>query len=82
MKTKVEKHFDKVAKSYDFYKMKNEFYYKNIQKLLSSLIPRNKSVFEVGCGTGDLLVSLNPKIAYGMDISDQMIKLAKSKYKK
>lgn len=78
--TSVEKHFNKVAGDYDYYKKKNSFYYDNLKRLLGSLIPPNKNVFEFGCGTGDLLVSLNPKVGYGFDISDKMIKIAKSKY--
>jgi ubiquinone/menaquinone biosynthesis C-methylase UbiE len=81
-KTKVEKHFDIVAENYDYYKIKNAYYYKNLKKLLGDLIPKNKNVFEVGCGTGDLLASLNPKFGYGMDISDQMIAISKVKYQK
>ena len=80
-KTKVEKHFDKVSKNYDFYKEKNSFYYDNLKKLLSKLIPKGSNVLEIGCGTGDLLASLNPKNGYGFDISKEMVKLAKSKYK-
>lgn len=80
-KTKVEKHFDKVAESYDFYKKKNSFYYDNLKKLLRSLIPPKSDVFEFGCGTGELLASLNPKNGYGFDISKEMIKLAKFKHK-
>ena len=33
-KTKVEKHFDIVAENYDYYKIKNAYYYKNLKKLL------------------------------------------------
>jgi 2-polyprenyl-3-methyl-5-hydroxy-6-metoxy-1,4-benzoquinol methylase len=80
-KTKVQKHFDTVAKNYDFYKKKNAFYYSNLKNLLKTLISENKIVFEVGCGTGDLLASLNPKAGYGMDLSSEMIRLAKMKYK-
>lgn len=36
---------------------------------------------EIGCGTGDLLASLNPKIGYGYDISREMIKRAEFKYR-
>jgi ubiquinone/menaquinone biosynthesis C-methylase UbiE len=79
-KTLVEKHFDKVAKSYDSGKNKYSFYYTNLKKLLSLLIPKGKRVYEIGCGTGDLLVSLEPKRGFGMDISSEMIKLAKNKY--
>lgn len=80
-KTHVEEHFDKVAPLYDLGKVKYSFYYSNLKKLLLSLIGRNKTVLEFGCGTGDLLSSLNPKVGYGMDVSQEMIKIAKIKYK-
>lgn len=76
----VEKHFDAIAGNYDYYKNRNSFYYDNLKKLLGSLIPQGKIVFEIGCGTGDLLASLSPKVGYGMDISSEMIKNAKMKY--
>ena len=79
---KVKKHFDIIAKTYDsHYKVKHKFYYKNLKKLLAYMIPKNKIVFEVGCGTGDLLNYVVPKKGFGMDISGEMIKKAKLKYK-
>jgi len=78
----VEKHFDKVAASYDLGKEKYSFYYSSLKRLLVSLIGKNKVVFEFGCGTGDLLTSLKPKTGYGMDISPRMISIAKSKHNK
>lgn len=81
MKSVVGSHFDKVAKGYDSGKQKYSYYYDSLKKLLKKLIPQNKKVFEFGCGTGDLLASLNPKSGFGMDISDEMVKQAKSKYK-
>lgn len=80
-KTTSEIHFNKIAKDYDYYKEKNSFYYKNLKKLLGRLILKNKNVLEFGCGTGDLLASLKPKIGYGVDISSEMIGIAKNKYK-
>ncbi len=80
-RTRVEKHFDGVAKDYDFYKNKNSFYYQNLKELLGNLIPDGKKVFEIGCGTGDLLNYLNSQEGYGFDISSRMIGLAKKKYK-
>lgn len=79
-KTIVEKHFDRVAKDYDYYKKKNSFYYDNLKKLLKGLIPSNKNVLEIGCGTGDLLNHLKPKYGYGFDISSEMISISKSKF--
>ena len=72
-KTVVEKHFDKVADTYDKGKRRYSYYYSSLKMLLRDLIGKNKKVFEFGCGTGDLLVSLNPRLGYGMDISSKMI---------
>jgi ubiquinone/menaquinone biosynthesis C-methylase UbiE len=80
-KTASEIHFDKIAARYDYYKNKSSFYYTNLKKLLGSLIPKGKRVFEVGCGTGDLLNNLSPKYGYGFDISSQMVKIAKDKHR-
>lgn len=80
IRTPVEKHFDKIAHKYDFFTKKRELHYRSLKKLLRSLIPEGKNVLEVGCGTGDVLASLKPKVGYGFDISSQMIKLAKEKY--
>lgn len=80
-KNSTEKHFDKISEDYDEYKKKNKFYYDNIKRLLHSIIPSNKKVLEFGCGTGDLIASLNPKKGIGYDISLGMIKVAKGKYK-
>ena len=81
MNSTVTKHFDKIAESYDTGKHKYSYYYESLKKLLGSKIPKNSSVCEIGCGTGDLLVSLRPKKGYGMDVSSQMIKKAALKYK-
>lgn len=77
--SQVQKHFDVIAADYDFYKQKNWFYYAHLKKLLTKLIPRNKNVLEIGCATGDLLASLKPRKGYGIDISSEMIRIAKSK---
>lgn len=79
-KTIVEKHFDNVAKSYDKGKIRYSLYYSNLKRLLSELILPNRSVFEFGCGTGSLLGHLKPSTGYGMDISSEMIAIAKNKY--
>lgn len=79
-KTAVEEHFDEVAKDYDFYTKKRDLHYSTLKKLLKSLIPKDKRVFEVGCGTGDLLNHLQPKYGYGMDISAEMVSISKSKF--
>lgn len=81
-KTASEKHFDKIAAGYDLGKRKYSYYYESLKKLLGSLIPHGESVCEIGCGTGDLLVSLMPRRGYGMDISKEMISIASMKHSK
>ncbi len=78
--SQVQRHFDTIASDYDAYKQKNWFYYTRLQKLLARLISPNRSVLEVGCGTGDLLEHLQPKYGCGMDISPLMVRVAKAKY--
>ncbi len=79
--SKIAEHFDNIAKDYDSYKKNNSFYYSNLKNLLARLIPKNSKVMEIGCGTGDILAHLEPKSGYGVDISRNMVRLAKSKYK-
>lgn len=79
--SKVGAHFDRISKRYDFYKTMNNFYYSNLKKTLLDIIPKESLVLEIGCGTGDLLYTLKPKIGYGLDISRGMIQIAKNKYK-
>ena len=81
MKSVVGLHFDKVAKDYDSGKRKYSYYYESLKTLLGSYVPKDSNVYEVGCGTGNLVASLRPKIGYGMDISNQMIKIAKENHK-
>jgi ubiquinone/menaquinone biosynthesis C-methylase UbiE len=78
-KTASEKHFDRIAPNYDSGKRKYSYYYESLKTLLGSLIPAGKKVFEIGCGTGDLLISLRSNRGYGMDVSSEMIKIANAK---
>jgi SAM-dependent methyltransferase len=44
------------------------------------LIPSNSSVIEIGCGTGETLAALNPARGLGIDISSQMIDVARKNF--
>ncbi|KKU49685.1 MAG: Methyltransferase type 12 [Parcubacteria group bacterium GW2011_GWA1_47_10] len=73
-------HFDRIAKQYDGWKKKNWYYYQNLKALYAGLIPPSSRVWEIGCGTGDLLASLHPSEGLGTDVSTEMIAIARSKY--
>ena len=78
---KIKEHFNNLAQERDYWKKKNWYYYDYIEnRLLPFLVPAGKKVLEIGCGTGDLLASLNPSLGHGLDISEEMIRLAKTKH--
>lgn len=73
-------HFDIIAKDYDYWKRKNWYYHESLKKLLREYIQPAKAILEIGCGTGEILVSLEPAVGVGIDTSQEMVKLAKYKY--
>ncbi len=76
----VKDFFNKIADKRDCWKNKNRYYHRQIAKLCKFLIPPKKHILDVGCGTGDLLASLSPRNGVGLDISENMVKIAQDKY--
>jgi len=72
IKTEIKNHFDKLAGSREYWVRKNQYYYHSLINLFSFLVPPEKRVLEIGCGTGDLLASLKTKKSVGIDISPKM----------
>lgn len=75
----VKKYFDQMAPDRDKWKKKSRYYYNYMESFISFLVPENKRVVEIGCGTGDLLFKLNSSYGLGVDISEKMIELARQK---
>lgn len=73
-----QSHWDKVAASLDTWKGLGNFYHKRLSTLLRHIIPKNRSVLEIGCGEGKLLQSLSPRVGVGIDFSSLMCERAKS----
>lgn len=71
----IESCFDKAALSYDSYS--------NVQKLvgkkLLGLINEVESVIDLGCGTGFITEQIKCKKLYALDISEQMLSVAKKR---
>lgn len=80
IRVEIKNYFDELANSRDKWIRKNDYYYRSLTKLLSFLVPHNKHVIEIGCGTGDLLNHLKASKAVGADISAGMIRIAEKKY--
>jgi SAM-dependent methyltransferase len=79
-KLKLALRFDELSPERDRWKRKNRYYYSELERICSRLIPPRKSVIEIGCGTGDLLHRLRPERGLGIDLSKGMIDAAKGKY--
>lgn len=80
IKTEIKNYFDKLAESREYWIRKNQYYYHSLINLFSFLVPPEKRVLEIGCGTGDLLASLKTKKSVGVDISPKIIAIARKKY--
>lgn len=76
----VKEHFDAIAADYDFWKKRNSYYYDNVKKLYRELVPENKNVLDLGCGTGEVLDAVKPSFGVGCDLSSGMIVLARQKF--
>jgi ubiquinone/menaquinone biosynthesis C-methylase UbiE len=79
----IKEHFEEVALKYDWYKERAWYYYDWLKKICKKHIPiaHHKRILELGCGTGDVLAYLNPKYGIGIDISENMVAIAKKKHK-
>ena len=73
-------YFDSIAEQWDRWQERNGYYHKNIKQLIQFLIPRRASVLELGCATGDLLEAVQPSVGVGVDMSPEMVRLARKKY--
>jgi ubiquinone/menaquinone biosynthesis C-methylase UbiE len=79
-KNNLVKFFNSSASDREKWNKRNYYYHKLLKKYYSFLIPKDSRVLEIGCGTGDLLYSVKPFYGVGIDISEDMIKIADSKY--
>ncbi|MCK4521223.1 MAG: glycosyltransferase [Nanoarchaeota archaeon] len=77
---KLKIHYDSLAKRRYKWIRRNKFYHKEILRYYRFLIPKHSSILELGCGTGNLIGNLFPSYGIGVDISEEMLKIAKQKY--
>lgn len=73
-------HYNKMAKDRQMWKRRSRYYYQQLEKHFSFLIPQGSSVIEIGCGTGELLNAVNPSRGVGIDFSPEMIRIAQAKF--
>jgi SAM-dependent methyltransferase len=71
-------HWDSVAQGQ--YGDWSRYYHAYLSSVYRQIVPPGASVLELGCGTGDLLASLQPSIGVGLDLSAAMIKAARERH--
>ena len=75
-KRRLTKHYNSLAKVRNKYYQKNRFYHEKVLEYYKFIIQKNSSILELGCGTGNLIGNLSPSYGIGVDISDEMVKIA------
>jgi len=81
-KSIITDYFNEAALTRDAWKARNSYYYSRLEKIIAAHVEKNRSVLELGCGTGDLLAAARPSRGVGIDISTKMVEAAQRKYPK
>lgn len=79
-KAELKRYFDEIASRRDAWKRRSRYYYQELEDLCRHFIPPGRSVLEIGCGTGDLLAAVRPRRGLGIDLSEEMVRIARRKY--
>lgn len=68
------------AKSRAVWIRRNMYYYSSLARLLGHIVETGKRVLCVNCETGFLLEALKPAYGVGVDISEEMVEVARENY--
>jgi SAM-dependent methyltransferase len=66
-------HWDGVARLTDRWSGWGGGYQRRLRRVYRSLVPPGQRVIELGCGQGDLLAALEPRLGVGVDFSEEML---------
>jgi glycosyltransferase involved in cell wall biosynthesis/ubiquinone/menaquinone biosynthesis C-methylase UbiE len=77
IKDRIRNHYDALAASRDSWYRRNHYYHDYVERSLRSLIRDGSTVLELGCGTGNLLAALRPSRALGLDLSSEIVRVAR-----
>jgi SAM-dependent methyltransferase len=72
--------FDHYASVVETWRRRNAGYHEALALLTRYYVPENQCVLELGSGTGDLLAATKPRRGIGIDISGEMVRIAREKH--
>ena len=75
---KIRGYFESYAPKRLSYRRKG--YHGLLERYYKFYVPAGSRVLEIGCGTGDLLAALQPSEGVGIDLSPEMIRIARENY--
>lgn len=79
-KRAVREHYDKLANARDRWIERNAYFHTEDRRASRFLVPEGLRVLDLGCGTGRLLASLKPSFGVGVDLSPEMVEIARTNY--
>lgn len=68
------------ARTRDDWIARNRTYYEDDLRYMRFIVPKGARVLDVGCGTGHLLAALEPSVGVGIDMSENMLDVAREKH--
>jgi ubiquinone/menaquinone biosynthesis C-methylase UbiE len=75
-----QEHWDKVAETQPTETFFNREYHRRLTEIYQLLVSPGQTVLEIGCGRGNLLASVAPTNGVGVDISAEMLAIARKNY--
>ena len=76
----IREAYDALAPRRGYWIGRNEYYYRELIRIIGSWMEGGKDVLQFGCGNGYLLSRLNARNAVGIDLSPEMIAAARKSY--
>lgn len=80
IKDRVREHYDSVASTRDAWYRRSGYYHGHVERLVRGLIRTGSSVLELGSGTGNLLAAVAPATGVGVDLSPEIVRIARQNH--
>lgn len=78
-KQELAEHFDRIASGREPWK-RNRYYHDELARFVCFLVSDGSRVLEIGCGAGDLLAATRPREGVGVDLSPEMLDVARRRH--
>ncbi len=77
VKMRQRAHSDAMAPQRARWMRRGRHFHADLLRYLRSVVPRGSRVLDVGCGTGEALAALEPSRGLGIDLSPEMVRIAR-----